>query len=183
MGTKKVGIFVGSLRKDAFTKKVAVCMSHMFNSNFAVEFVELDNLCMFNQDFDDEGRTPAEWVAFREKVSSLDAFLFVTPEYNRSIPAVLKNALDIASRPHGVNRWDGKPAAIAGVTPGSLGATMGVRSLRVPLEFLNVRLMMQPEVYLAHADQMFDAQGNLNAHSAKFLQTFIDAFMAWIEKE
>jgi chromate reductase len=184
MGIKKVGIFVGSLRKDAFTKKAALSMSRMFSNNYAVELIDMSNLCMFNQDYDDEGRTPEEWVTFREKVSSLDALLFVTPEYNRSIPAVLKNALDIASRPHGINRWDNKPTAIAGVTPGTLGATMGVRSLRVPLEFLNVRLMMQPEVYLAHADQLFDGQGNLtDERTKKFLQSFINAFMQWIERE
>ncbi|MDR0894751.1 MAG: NAD(P)H-dependent oxidoreductase [Prevotellaceae bacterium] len=183
MKKKTIGVFVGSLRKDACSKKTANYIAGQLSQKYDVTFVELGNLCIFNQDFDDEGTTPTAWTAFREQVKNLDALLFVTPEYNRSIPGVLKNALDIASRPYGQNVWDGKPGAVVGVSPGSLGGALAVSAIKVPLSFLNVRLMMQPEVYVSNAYQLFDEQGNLtNESTAKFLNGFVSAFDAWIEQ-
>jgi chromate reductase len=178
-----VGIFVGSLRKDACTKKAANYIAGQLSQKCDVQFVEMGNLALFNQDFDDEGTTPAEWTAFRETVKSLDAVLFVTPEYNRSIPAVLKNALDIASRPYGVNVWDGKPGAIVAASPGRIGGALAAGALRVPLAFLNVKLMQQPEVYLSDAYDLFDQEGKLVDESTiKFLNKFVEAFEGWIEE-
>ncbi|MDR0989179.1 MAG: NAD(P)H-dependent oxidoreductase [Prevotellaceae bacterium] len=181
METKSIGIFVGSLRKGAYSKSTANYIGQALARHYQVVFVEMGNLLLFNQDYDDEGTTPAQWVAFRSQVGQLDACLFVTPEYNRSMPAVLKNALDIGSRPYGCNLWDGKPAAVVGVSPGRIGGAMGVGALRVPLAFLNLRLMMQPEVYLSDAAELFNEQGELtNASTAKFLDRFVDAFERWI---
>ncbi|MDR1004647.1 MAG: NAD(P)H-dependent oxidoreductase [Prevotellaceae bacterium] len=183
MKKKTIGILVGSLRKDAYSKLAANHIAGLFNNQYEVIFIELGNLQMFNQDYDDEGTTPAEWTAFREQVKSLDAVLFVTPEYNRSMPAVLKNALDIASRPYGHNVWNGKPGAVIGVSPGHIGGALAVSAVRVPLAFLNVRLMMQPEVYLSNVHQLFDGQGKLTDESTvKFLDKFAAAFRIWIEQ-
>ena len=145
--------------------------------------VELGGLAMFNQDFDDEGRTPAEWTDFREGLKTFDAFLFVTPEYNRSVPAVLKNALDIGSRPYGENVWDGKPGAVISVTPGALGAFGSNHHLRQTLAFLNVPTMPQPEAYIANVANLLDVGGYLrNVQTREFLQRFMDAFAVWVGK-
>jgi chromate reductase len=183
MKKRKIGVFAGSLRKDSFNKKIARHISALLADRFEVKMMELGELCIFNQDYDDEGRTPKEWIDFRNEVKNLDAVLFVTPEYNRSMPALLKNALDIASRPHGQNCWAGKPAAIAGVSIGKVGAACGVQALKQPLSFLGMYIMPQPEVYIPEVQSLLDAQGNINNERTKgFLQTFADAFAAWVER-
>ena len=180
---KRVGILVGSLRKESFSRKVAKTLMALAPANFQLVEVELGGLAMFNQDFDDEGRTPAEWTDFREGLKTFDAFLFVTPEYNRSVPAVLKNALDIGSRPYGENVWDGKPGAVISVTPGALGAFGSNHHLRQTLAFLNVPTMPQPEAYIANVANLLDVGGYLrNAQTREFLQRFMDAFAVWVGK-
>jgi chromate reductase len=135
---------------------------------------------MYNQDYDDEGHPPAEWTRFRKEVKALDGCLFVTPEYNRSFPPVLKNALDIASRPYGQNLWSGKPGAVIGVSPGKLGAFGAGNQLRQTMAFLNIFLMQQPEAYIGEAASLFDEQGKLtNQGTADFLRQYADAFAAW----
>ena len=182
MKTKKVGVFIGSLRKESFSRKVAGALESLAPASLELEEVEIGNLEIFNQDFDDEGKTPAIWQAFREKVKKFDAVLFVTPEYNRSVPAVLKNALDVGSRPYGYNVWDGKPAAVVSVTPGPLGAFGANHHLRQTLVFLNVPTMQQPEGYVNNASALFNERGELiNEDSRSFLKNFMDAFAGWVE--
>jgi chromate reductase len=180
---KRVGVLIGSLRKEAFSRKVAKTLMALAPADFQLEEVEIGDLAMFNQDFDDEGRTPAEWTDFRKGLKKFDAFLFVTPEYNRSVPAVLKNALDIGSRPYGKNVWDGKPGAVVSVTPGALGAFGSNHHLRQTLMFLNVPAMPQPEVYIANAANLFGGDGALtDAGTREFLQNFMAAFAVWVGK-
>ena len=180
---KRIGVLVGSLRKESFSRKVAKTLMALAPADFQMEEVEIDGLVIFNQDFDDEGRTPAQWTDFREGLKKFDAVLFVTPEYNRSVPAVLKNALDIGSRPYGKNVWDGKPGAVVSVTPGALGAFGANHHLRQTLAFLNVPTMPQPEAYIANSANLFGDDGALtDVGTREFLQKFMDAFAIWVGK-
>jgi chromate reductase len=151
--------------------------------NFEMRTVDISNLPMYNQDYDDEGRTPEAWKVFRDEIKSLDGFLFVTPEYNRSLPPVLKNALDIASRPYGQNVWNGKPGAIISVSIGKLGAFGANHHLRQTLVFLNVLLLQQPEAYIGDIAGLLDSKGELkNPETKKFLESYAAAFAGWVEK-
>jgi chromate reductase len=179
----KIGVFSGSLRKESFCKKTARIISNMMSSNFEMRPVEIGNLAIYNQDYDDEGQTPAEWQRFRQEVKDLEGFLFVTPEYNRSIPPVLKNALDIGSRPYGQNVWGGKPGAIISVSIGKLGAFGANHQLRQAVVYLNIYTMQQPEAYIGEAASLFDERGELtNQGTADFLQQYADAFAAWVQR-
>ncbi|MFV0399123.1 MAG: NADPH-dependent FMN reductase [Oscillospiraceae bacterium] len=183
MDTIKVGVLVGSLRRDSFTKKVALALCSMLPREFEAELLDIGQLAMFNQDFDDDGATPEAWAAFRKKVEEMDCYLFCTPEYNRSVPPVLKNALDIASRPYGQNKWGGKPGAVVSASPGNVGGFGANHHLRQSLSFLDVYTMQQPEVYLSGVHTLFDGQGTIIDESAKgFLQQTADAFAAWVKR-
>src|SRR4051794_36505426 len=116
----KIGVLVGSLRKESFSKKIAANVAALFPEGYESEFVEIGNLPLYNQDYDDKNNVPDEYTALRNKIKELDAILFVTPEYNRSVPAVLSNALDVGSRPKVANVWNGKPAAIISQSPGNI---------------------------------------------------------------
>jgi chromate reductase len=179
----KIGVLVGSQRKGSFSRKVAHCVSGLMPENFEMKPMEIGNLAIFNQDFDDENRVPAEWTAFRKEVESMDGYLFVTPEYNRSVTPVLKNALDIASRPYGHNAWNGKPGGIISVSVGKMGGFGANHALRQALVFLNVLLMQQPEAYISDAASLFDAEDNMtNLGTKQFLANFAAAFAQWIVK-
>ncbi|MEA0552866.1 NAD(P)H-dependent oxidoreductase [Lysinibacillus irui] len=179
----KVGILVGSLRKESFSKKLAIHVASLFPEGYKTEFVEIGNLPFYNQDFDDEDNAPSEYTAFRNKMKEIGAVLFVTPEYNRSIPAVIKNALDVGSRPYGANVWDGKPAAIISQSPGRLSGFGANHHLRQPLVFLNMPILQQPEAYIGNVADLLDENGNVkDERTVKFLQTFIDAFVDLIKK-
>jgi chromate reductase len=179
----QIGVIVGSLRKASFCRKVAVLVSGMMDDKFEMVPVEIGDLVMFNQDYDDEGKILETWERFRSRIKSLDAFLFVTPEYNRSIPPVLKNALDIASRPYGKNVWDGKPGAVIGVSPGKMGAFGAVHALRQAIVFLNVMLMQQPEAYIGGIASLIDADGKITDVSFEgFIRQYAAAFGKWVEK-
>jgi chromate reductase len=142
--------------------------------------VDIGGVSLYNQDL--EPNPPADWLALREKLRAADAFLFATPEYNRSIPGVLKNAIDVASRPRDNHVFDGKPGAVISVSPGALAAFGANHHLRQALVFLNVPTMQQPEAYIGGASKMFDAAGNLTDEStSKFLKNFADSFARWIE--
>jgi chromate reductase len=181
MKTTKIGVLTGSLRKDSFSRKVAQCVSGLMPDNFEMIPVEIGNLAMFNQDFDDEKRTPKEWVSFREQIKSMDGYLFVTPEYNRSAPPVLKNALDIASRPYGCNVWNGKPGAIISVSIGKMGGFGANHALRQAIMFLNIFLLQQPEAYISDAASLFNDKGEcVDGNTGKFLAQFADAFAQWV---
>jgi len=178
--TRNVGVFVGSLRKESFTRKVANALVKLAPPSLKLEIIEIGQLAPYNQDL--ETAPPAEWVAFRQNVSALDAVLFATPEYNRSVPGVLKNAIDVASRPHGKSAWNGKPGAVVSVSPGALSGFGANHHLRQMLVFLNVPAMQQPEAYIGGVDKLFDPSGNLtNESTREFLKKFVDAFAAWIE--
>jgi chromate reductase len=145
------------------------------------EIAEIGNLPFYNQDLDGEN-APAEWVAFRDRIKAADAVLFVTPEYNRSVPGVLKNAIDVASRPYGQNAFEGTPGAVISVSPGTVGGFGANHHLRQSLVFLNVSTMQQPEAYLGGAGGFFDADGNLSNDSTReFLAKFVQSFAEWIE--
>jgi chromate reductase len=181
MEINKVGVFIGSLRKGSFSKKAARALKSLAPESLELEEVEIGDLAIFNEDFDDEGNTPAQWKAFREKVKKFDAFLFITPEYNRSVPAVIKNALDVGSRPYGYSVWNGKPGAVISVSPGALGAFGANHHLRQTLVFLNVPTMPQPEAYIGNASALFNERGELiNEETRKFMKNFIDAFAVWV---
>ena len=148
---RRVGVLVGSPRKESFNRKMALAMAALQPASLALEIIEIAKLPLYNQDLDDTGSAPPEWISFREAVSRVDAVLFVTPEHNRSVPAPLKNAIDVGSRPYGKSAWNGKPGAIVSVSPGALGAFGANHHLRQSLVFLNVPCLQQPEAYIGGA--------------------------------
>jgi chromate reductase len=180
---KKIAVFVGSLRKESFTRKMAKALIALASESLKLEIIEIGRLPLYNQDYDDEGKPPSEWIVFRDRVKSFDGFLFVTPEYNRSVPGVLKNAIDVGSRPYGQSVWGGKPGAVISVSPGSIGGFGANHHLRQSLVFLDVPAMQQPEAYVGGAAQLFDANGRIaNETTREFLIKFMDAFAAWVAK-
>lgn len=182
MNKKTIGVLVGSLRRDSFNKKVAHYLADVLGEEFEVTFPEIGDLVLYNQDLDNEQDTPQEWRRFREEIKALDAVLFVTPEYNRSIPPVLKNALDIASRPFNANVWSGKPGAVVSVSPGKTGGFGANHHLRQVATCLNIYLMQQPEAYVGGIVGAVDAQGVTDPGTQDFLKKFAAAFSAWIDK-
>jgi len=182
MKARDVAVIVGSLRRESFTRKVAKAVAALAPASLALEIVEIGQLPLYNQD--DDGPSPPEaWVTFRKRIRSADAVLFATPEYNRSVPAVLKNAVDIGSRPYGHSAWQGKPGAVISVSPGALGGFGANHHLRQSLVFLDVPVMQQPEAYLGGVAGVLDAQGSVtNEATREFLRKFAEAFAGWIEK-
>lgn len=179
--TYKVAVFVGSLRKDSLNRKTAHALATLAPATLQLGIVEIGQLPLYNQD-DDTDTPPAAWTSFRQQVKPVDAVLFVTPEYNRSVPAALKNALDVGSRPYGQSVWDRKPGAIISVSPGAIGGFGANHHLRQSLVFLNVPAMQQPEAYIGGAATLFDATGKLiNEGTGEFLRKFAQAFADWIE--
>lgn len=173
---------VGSLRKDSWTRKVANALIGVAPPALAFHHLEIGQLPFYNQDLD-PATPPAEWVAFRDRVRPLDAVLFATPEYNRSVPGVLKNAIDVGSRPYGKSVWAGKPAGVVSVTPGALGAFGANHHLRQMLVFLDMPAMPQPELYVPAANKLFDDAGTLANDATRELFTrFMTAFVDWIER-
>jgi chromate reductase len=162
-------------------RKMAKALEGLLPPGVKFELIEIGELPHYNQDLD--AKQPAQGVALREKVKPVDAVLFVTPEYNRSVPGVLKNAIDIASRPYGHSVWDKKPVAVVSVSPGAAGGFGSNHHLRQSLVFLNMPCMQQPEAYIGHGDKTFNADGTFAEDRTKaFMQKFVDAFVAWIEK-
>ncbi|MDD2363996.1 MAG: NAD(P)H-dependent oxidoreductase [Eubacteriales bacterium] len=173
----KVGVLVGSLRKESYTKKLAENLVEYFPEDYETEFIEIGNLPFYNEDLD-AGDPPEEYVKFREKMHDKDAFLFVTPEYNRSVPAVLKNALDVGSRPYGHSVWAGKTGAIVSNSPSNLSGFGANHHLRQSMVFLDVQMLHQPEAYIANVADLLDDEGKVNNEgSRKFLKSVIDAFV------
>lgn len=179
MAQKKIAVFVGSLRKDSFNRKMANALIKAAPVSLALEIVEIGVLPVYNQDYDDQ--PPAVYTQFKASLTGFDGFLFVTPEYNRSVPAVLKNALDVGSRPYGQSVWDGKPGAVMSVSPGATGGFGANHHLRQSLVCLNVPTMPQPEAYIGNAAKLFDADGELSNDSTKgFIAKFMQAFAEWV---
>lgn len=176
----KVAVIVGSLRKDSLNRKVANAVAALAPAEMQFSFVEIGDLPLFNQDL--EPTPPAQWTRFREEVRGADAVLFVTPEYNRSVPGALKNAIDVGSRPYGQSAFNGKPAAVISTSMGAIGGFGANHHLRQSLTFLNMPTLQQPEAYVGAAHTLFDEQGRLvNEGTQKFLTQFASAFAAWIK--
>ncbi|CAM4158578.1 NADPH-dependent FMN reductase [Jeotgalicoccus halotolerans] len=177
----KVGIIVGSTRKESFSRKIAENVAPLFPSDYEPEFIDIANLPLYNQDYDED--SPEEYTAFRKQVREMDAILFVTPEHNRSVSAALKNALDTGSRPYGESVWDMKPAAIISQSISNLSGFGANHHLRQSLVFLNMPVVQQPEVYLANSQNLLDENDKItNEDTIQFLQTFVDAFVELIKR-
>lgn len=180
MATRNIAVLVGSLRKQSFTLKVARTLILLAPPGLELEIVEIGQLPLYNQDEDD--KPPPTHVEFRDKIKAFDGVLFCTPEYNRSIPAPLKNAIDVGSRPSGQSVWSGKPCAIVSVSPGVIGGFGANHHLRQSLVFLNMPAMQQPEAYVGSIGNQFDGDELTNESTKGFLQKFIDAYAAWVER-
>lgn len=175
---RNVAVIVGSLRKDSVSRKLAKAFGAL-TPNLKFNAVEIGDLPHFDQDL--ESDPPTQWVRFREEIAAADAVLFVTPEYNRSVPGVLKNAIDVGSRPYGSSVWNGKPGAVISQSPGAIGGFGANHHLRQSLVFLNVPLLSQ-EAYLGNSFALFDENGELiNEGTAEFLRAYGAQFSAWIE--
>ena len=174
-----VAVLLGSLRRDSFTRKLALAMIAIGQDPLEFAVAEIGGLPLYNQD--DEADPPASVVEFRKQVAAAGAVLFVTPEYNRSVPGVLKNAIDVGSRPYGKSVWEGKPGAVVSVSPGALGAFGANHHLRQSMVFLDVPMMQQPEAYIGNAKALFDDAGRLvNDATRTFLQKFLQAYARWV---
>jgi chromate reductase len=179
---RRVAVIVGSLRTASWNRKIAQELIALAPGSLQLEIVEIGELPLYNEDLDKN--PPAAWTAFRQQVKAYDAVLFVTPEYNRSVPAPLKNAIDVGSRPYGQSVWDKKPGAVISASPGAVGGFGANHHLRQSLVFLNVPCLQMPEAYLSAVDKKFDAQGALADDSTRrFLQKFINAYADWVERQ
>jgi chromate reductase len=179
---RNVAVLVGSLRKDSLNRKTALALKKLALPQLKLEIVEIGDLPLYNED-QEAASVPDAWRRFRGEIRAADAVLFVTPEYNRSVPAAIKNALDVGSRPYGKSVWDGKPGAVISVSPGAIGGFGANHHLRQSLVFVNVPAMQQPEAYIGMAAKLFDDNGELtNQETAKFLRQFIEAFTKWIDR-
>ncbi len=179
--TRNVAVLIGSLRKESFNRKMANALTGLAPPELKLSIVEIGGLPPYNQDY--ESSPPAAVTEFKGTISKADAVLFVTPEYNRSVPGVLKNAIDVGSRPYGKSAWAGKPGAVISVTSGALGAFGANHHLRQALVFLDVPAMPQPEAYIANAANLFDVDGKLTNDSTRdFATKFLTAFAQWIER-
>ncbi len=178
MKTYHIAVIVGSLRKDSFNRKLAEAVGRLAPADFRFRPVEIGDLPLYNQDHDE---APAASVQrLKAEIAAADGLLFVTPEYNRSVPGVLKNALDHASRPYGQNSWAGKPAGILGISPGAAGTAMAQQHLRNILAFLDVPTLCQPEVFIQFREGLFEADGGIGPASRSFLQGWVDRFAGWV---
>jgi chromate reductase len=181
MTEHSVAVIVGSLRKAAFSRKTANALVALAPPSLKTRFIEIGELALYNEEL--EASVPASWAAFRQAVREVQAVLFVTPEYNRSVPGVLKNALDVGSRPYGQSVGSGKPAGIVSTSPGVIGGFGANHHLRQSLVFLDMPAMQQPEAYVGGAHKLFDADGRLtNDDTRGFLTKFMEGFAAWVEK-
>lgn len=180
---KKIGFIVGSLRKDSYNRKVAENIVELLPEGFEASFIEIGDLPLYNEEYDDDGtlETPASYTRFRDELDSTDAFIFVTPEYNRAMPASIKNAIDVGSRPYEEMKWAGKKLAVISA---SLSMTAGVRAnyeVRTSLAFLGANVLAQPEVMLSEIHKCFDENGNMNEFTREFLSSFVENFVEFIK--
>ena len=180
--SRTVAVIVGSLRKESLNRKAALALARLAPAGVKLEIVEIGDLQLYDEDVE-AAATPAPWTRFREQVKASDAVLFVTPEYNRSVPGALKNAIDVGSRPYGASAFAGKPAAVMSLSQGAIGGFGANHHLRQSLVFLGMPVLQQPEAYVGGAGTLFDADGDIaEAGTRAFFQSFIEAFAAWIER-
>ncbi len=180
MSSYQIAVIVGSIRKDSLNFKLAKAITKLAPADFSFNFVNIEHLPLYNQDND--ANMPASVQAFKAEISAANGLIFVTPEYNRSIPGVLKNAIDNASRPYGQSAWAGKPAGILGVSVGVLGSSLAQQHLRNILSYLDMPTLGQPEAFIQAKDGLFDAEGNIGPDSLKFLQGWMNQYVAWVKK-
>jgi chromate reductase len=178
---RKVAVLVGSLRKESFTRKVARTLMQLAPPTLEMEIVEIGQLPLYNEDIDGDSPPPT-YTEFRETLRKFDAVLFCTPEYNRSMPAALKNAIDVGSRPYGHSVWNGKPCAVVSVSPGAMGGFGANHHLRQSLVFLNMPCMQQPEAYVGGIGKAFEGDTLTREDTRKLLQTYISTYAAWVER-
>ncbi len=181
MSQYRIAVVVGSLRHDSINRKLARALVKLAPSDFSFEFLKIDDLPLYNQDEDANQATSVKRL--KGEITAASGLLFVTPEYNRSIPGVLKNAIDNASRPYGQNAWAGKPAGVLGASIGAIGSALAQQHLRNVLAYLDVPTLGQPEAFIQVKDGFFDEVGNIaNADTRKFLQAWMNRYIAWVQK-
>jgi chromate reductase len=180
MSQYNIAIIVGSLRKDSFNRQLANALVKLAPPEFSFTHVEIGNLPLYDQDAD--SHQSEQVLRLKSQLSSSNGLLFVTPEYNRSIPGVLKNALDQASRPYGQSAWGGKPAGVLGVSVGAAGTAMAQQHLRNVLAYLDVPTLGQPEMFIQAKDGLFDADGNIGEASLGFFQGWMKQYVSWVQK-
>ncbi len=180
MAQTKIGVIVGSLRKDSFNQKLAIGLARLAPAEFSFEHLRIDDLPLYNQD--DDGQQAPSVLRLKSEIQAAQGLLFVTPEYNRSYPGVLKNAIDHASRPYGKSAFAGKPAGVIGASVGAIGTAMAQQHLRNVLAYLDVPTLGQPEAFVHAKDGLFDADGSIGEASRKFLQGWMDKYVAWVHQ-
>jgi chromate reductase len=180
MNQYQIAVVVGSLRKESFNRKLADVLATLAPSEFTFKQVEIGDLPLYNQD--DDGQQASSVKRLKAEIAAAQGLLFVTPEYNRSIPGVLKNAIDHASRPYGQSAWAGKPAGVLGASVGAIGTAIAQQHLRNVLAYLDVPTLGQPEVFIHAKDGFFDGAGNIGPDSKAFLQAWIGRYVGWIKQ-
>jgi NAD(P)H-dependent FMN reductase len=176
----RIEVIVGSLRRDSFNKQLAHALTKLASAEFTFSFADIGSLPLYSQDYDPD--FPEVARKFKQQIEGADGLLFVTPEYNRSMPGVLKNAIDWGSRPWGVNSWKDKPAAVCGISLGSTGTALAQQHLRNVLAYLDVLTLGQPEIFFKHTEGFFDGSGNFADEGTRnFLKAFVDRFEAWVK--
>lgn len=179
---RDIALIVGSLRKESLNRKMANAMIELAPAGLGLGIVEIGELAIYNDDVEKVG-APAPWTAFRERMRRVEGVIFVTPEYNRSMTAAIKNAIDVGSRPHGQSIWAGKPAAVVSVSPGNIGGFGANHHLRQSLVYIDMPVLQQPEMYIGGAARLFDESGRLsNDGTREYVGKFLQAYAAWVEK-
>ncbi len=180
MNRYQITVLVGSLRRDSFNRKLADAIAKLAPSDFSFKQAQIDDLPPYNQD--DDANQASSVIRLKSEIKAAQGLLFVTPEYNRSIPGVLKNAIDHASRPYGQSAWSGKPAGVLGVSVGAVGTALAQQHLRNVLAYLDVPTLGQPEAFIQAKDDLFDQSGGIGEGSRPFLQGWMDNYVAWVKK-
>ena len=180
MSQYRIAVIVGSLRKDSFNRKLALALAHLAPSDFTFEHLEIGDLPLYNQD--DDGNQAPSVKRLKTEIAAAQGLLFVTPEYNRSVPGVLKNAIDHASRPYGQSVWGGKPAGVIGVSVGAIGTALAQQHLRNVLAYLDVPTLGQPEAFIQNKEGLFDDKGHVSDASKQFLQSWMDKYVEWVKR-
>jgi chromate reductase len=180
MATYNIAVVIGSIRKDSFNRQLAQAITKLFPAEFSFTYVRIDDLPLYNQD--DDANPSTQVTRLKGEISAAQGVLFFTPEYNRSLPGVLKNAIDHASRPYGKSVWAGKPAGVIGASVGPIGTALAQQHLRNILAYLNMPTLGQPEAFIHNKEGLYDAAGNIGDASKKFLQSWVDAYVAWVKQ-
>jgi chromate reductase, NAD(P)H dehydrogenase (quinone) len=180
MSQYKIAVIVGSLRRDSLNRKLATAIAKLAPPEFIFKQLQINDLPLYDQDDDADPKEPVKRI--KAEIKDSQGILFVTPEYNRSVPGVLKNAIDHASRPYGQSAWAGKPAGIIGVSVGAIGTALAQQHLRNILACLDMPTLCQPDAYIHAKDGLFDAAGGIGAESGQFLQSWMDRYVAWVKK-